>query len=236
MTKIRLLLRELRQANELSQEELARALQVSRQSIISLERGEYLPSMPVLISLIEFFGCPIDQLIDGVNITTAMTGYQINNQIEGGDEKQMQLTPWNPYQALDHMQEQMSGMVERTFGRGDWSNSLSTAAGAMNIHENEKEYEIDIQAPGYTEKDITIEMTEDTLTISGTKAAEEKKDGKNLVRREWQHSEFKRSIRFTHPIKEEKVEAKMENGTLRITAPKIEPVKPKIKKIKVKRG
>ena len=40
MTKIRLLLRELRQARELSQEELAQALNLSRQSIISLERGE----------------------------------------------------------------------------------------------------------------------------------------------------------------------------------------------------
>lgn len=232
MTKFRLLLRELRQANDLSQEELARALQVSRQSIISLERGEYLPSMPVLVSLIEFFNCPIDQLVDGVALTN---NYQTVNQIEKGGEKQMQLTPSNPFQAIDHIQEEMNGMIERTFGRGDWSNALQTTTGAMNIHENEKEYEIEFQVPGYTEKEITIEMTENTLNVSGSKE-EQNKEGKDVVRREWQHSQFKRSIRFTHPIKEEKVEAKMENGTLRIIAPKIEPAKPKVKKIEVKKG
>lgn len=232
MTKFRLLLRELRQANDLSQEELARALQVSRQSIISLERGEYLPSMPVLVSLIEFFNCPIDQLVDGVALTN---NYQTVNQIEKGGEKQMQLTPSNPFQAIDHIQEEMNGMIERTFGRGDWSNALQTTTGAMNIHENEKEYEIEFQVPGYTEKEITIEMTENTLNVSGSKEEQNKED-KDVVRREWHHSQFKRSIRFTHPIKEEKVEAKMENGTLRIIAPKIEPAKPKVKKIEVKKG
>lgn len=232
MTKFRLLLRELRQANDLSQEELARALQVSRQSIISLERGEYLPSMPVLISLIEFFDCPIDQLIDGVS---PKNNQQLVSQTEKGGEKQMQLTPWSPFQAIDHMQEEMNSMIERTFGRGDWSNALQATTGAMNIHESEKEYEIEFQVPGYTEKEVTIEMTENTLTVSGAKE-EEKKEGRDVVRREWQHSQFRRSIRFTHPIKEDKVEAKMENGTLKIIAPKIEPTKPKVKKIEVKRA
>lgn len=231
MTKIRLLLRDLRQSRSLSQEELARALQVSRQSIISLERGEYLPSMPLLVSLIEYFGCPIDELVEGVSLQQAK-----QQLLSGkGGEQQMQLAPWNPFQAIDRMHEEMNSMVERTFGRGDWSTALSSSAGAMNIHESETEYEIELQTPGYSEGDISIEMTEDTLTISGTKKDEQKKEGKNIVRREWQHSEFSRSIRFTHPIKQEKVEARLENGTLTVIAPKVEPVRPKVKKIEVKK-
>lgn len=229
--QFRLLLRELRQAHELSQEELARALNVSRQSIISLERGEYLPSAPVLIALMEYFNCPIDHLIDGIKITAIQTS---NDPQKGGDEN-MQLAPWNPFQAIDRMHEEMNEMVEKTFGRTDWSRAIGATAGAMNIHENEKEYDIDIQVPGYSEDDINIEMTEDMLTISGTKKQEEKKDGKNLVRREWEHSEFSRSIRFPSPIKTENVEAKMENGTLSIVAPKVEPAKPKTTKIQVKK-
>src|SRR5689334_3437702 len=66
--KIRLLLRDLRTSHELSQEELARALNLSRQSIISLERGEYLPSSPVLLAMMEFFNCSIHDLIEGINV------------------------------------------------------------------------------------------------------------------------------------------------------------------------
>ncbi len=230
MTEIKLLLRQLRNERDLSQEELARALNLSRQSIISLERGEYLPSSPVLLALLEYFNCPIERLVDGINITY----HEINN-IEEGGEQNMQLVPWSPFEAIDKMHDEMNTMFERNFTRGDWSHALGTVAGAMNIHENETEYEIEIQAPGYKEDELNLEMTEDTLTISGVKKEEEKKEGKNLVRREWQHSEFSRSVRFATPIKEDKVEAKLENGTLTITAPKVEPVKPKIKKIEVKK-
>jgi HSP20 family protein len=232
MPRFRLLLRQLRQNQSLSQEELARALNVSRQSIISLERGEYLPSAPVLIALMEFFNCSLPELIEGVKIQQ-----QIANQTEKGGDETMQLAPWSPFQAIDRMQDEMNELINRNFGRGDWSRALGTVAGAMNIHETDKEYEIELQVPGYTEEDIQIEMTEDTLTVTGTKKHEDsQKEGKNLVRREWQHSEFSRSIRFATPIAEEKVEANLANGTLTVTAPKVEPVKPKVKKIAVKKS
>src|SRR5579871_2013337 len=130
-TKIRLLLRELRTSRDLSQEEVAQALNLSRQSIISLERGEYLPSSPVLLALMEFFNCPIEQLVDGIKVQ------QIENIKKGGEEN-MQITPWNPFQAIDRMQEEMNEMVEKNFGRGDWSRALAGATGAMNIHETPK--------------------------------------------------------------------------------------------------
>jgi HSP20 family protein len=225
-SQIRLLLKELRQARELSQEELAHELNVSRQSIISLEQGSYLPSAPLLISLMEFFNCPIEQLIDGINI---------QYEVEKGGEQNMQVMPWSPFQAIDQLHDEMGDLVDKTFGRVDWPRSLGTTAGAMNIHESDKEYEIEVQVPGYKEDEINIELTEDTLAITGEHKVEEKSDKKNLIRREWEHSQFSRSIRFATPIKEKDVEAKLENGTLLIVAPKVEPAKPKTTKIAVKR-
>jgi len=225
---IRLLLKNLRQSRELSQEELARALNVSRQSIISLEQGAYLPSAPLLISLMEFFDCSIDDLVDGMKIS--------HKQIEKGGEPNMQLVPSNPFQAIDRLHDEMNDMVEKTFGRVDWPRTIGTVAGAMNIHETDKNYEIEVQVPGFKDENLNIELTEDTLSITGEKKAEEQKEGKNLIRREWEHSQFSRSIRFATPIKEKDVEAKLENGTLMIVAPKVEPVKPKTTKIQVKKN
>jgi len=228
----RLLIKELRQDQELSQDELARALGISRQSVISLERGEYLPSFPLLIELINFFSCPLDQLVEGLPVNQIRQ--QISNNEEGG-EGTMQISKWDPYQAIDKMHDDMSDMVEKTFGRVDWPRTIGTTAGAMNIHETDKEYTLDLQVPGFKENEVSLELTDNTLTVSGEKHTDDKEEKKNFVRREWEHASFSRQVRFSQPIKEDKVEAKLTDGTLTITAPKVEPVKPKIKKIEVKK-
>lgn len=46
----------------ITQEELARAVGVSRQSIISIEKGQYVPSLPLALSLSAYFSCPTDDL------------------------------------------------------------------------------------------------------------------------------------------------------------------------------
>lgn len=231
-TELKLLLRDLRQAQDLSQDELARQLGISRQSIISLEQGAYLPSFPLLINMIHFFNCSLDELVEGAPKLVQ----QVNNQnIEEGGEQEMQIARWDPFQAIDKMHDEMGDVVERTFGRVDWPRALGTTAGAMNIHEMDKEYEIQVQVPGYKENEINLEFSDDTLTISGEKKTEEKEEKKNTIRREWAHASFSRQVRFAQPIMDEKVEAKLSDGTLTITAPKVEPVKPKIKKIEVKK-
>ena len=240
--ELRLLLRDLRQAQDLSQDELARQLGISRQSIISLEQGAYLPSFPLLINMIHFFNCSLEELVEGAPKLIQ----QANNQnIEEGGEQDMQIARWDPFQAIDKMHDEMGDVVERTFGRVDWPRALGTTAGAMNIHETDKEYEIQVQVPGYKEDEINLEFSDDTLTISGEKKVEEKEENpstgsgrassKTMIRREWAHASFSRQVRFAQPIKDEKVEAKLSDGTLTITAPKVEPVKPKIKKIEVKK-
>ena len=57
--------RELRSARGLRQEDLAHALQVSRQTINAIETGRYLPSLPLAIALARFFGKPVEELFHG---------------------------------------------------------------------------------------------------------------------------------------------------------------------------
>lgn len=54
--------REYRKRAGLTQEELARAMGVSRQTIISIERGRYIPSLPLALMIARFFGCPADEM------------------------------------------------------------------------------------------------------------------------------------------------------------------------------
>ena len=54
--------REYRLQRALSQEELANRVGVSRQSINSIERGRYVPSLPLALKIARLFDCPTDEL------------------------------------------------------------------------------------------------------------------------------------------------------------------------------
>ncbi len=55
-------IREFRLARGLTQEDLARMAGVSRQSVISIERGRYVPSLPLALRLARIFACSADEL------------------------------------------------------------------------------------------------------------------------------------------------------------------------------
>jgi len=54
--------RELRAEGRITQEELAQAMGVSRQTINSLERGRYIPSLPLALRIAEYFNRPVESI------------------------------------------------------------------------------------------------------------------------------------------------------------------------------
>ncbi len=57
--------RELRIERGLRQEDLAKALRVSRQTVNAIETGRYLPSLPLAMALARYFGKPVEDLFRG---------------------------------------------------------------------------------------------------------------------------------------------------------------------------
>jgi putative transcriptional regulator len=57
-------IKERRTRLSLTQKELAEALGVSRQTIISIERGRYVPSLSLALRFASFFACPTDELFE----------------------------------------------------------------------------------------------------------------------------------------------------------------------------
>ena len=55
---------ELRQTKGWTQADLARHLDVSRQTVISLEKGRYDPSLPLAFRIAALFGCSIEEIFD----------------------------------------------------------------------------------------------------------------------------------------------------------------------------
>jgi putative transcriptional regulator len=61
-------IRERRLERDLSQAALAQALDVSRQTINSIETGKYVPSLALALALGRFFGVPVEEMFDGDHV------------------------------------------------------------------------------------------------------------------------------------------------------------------------
>ena len=66
-------LEELRKQRAIRQEDLAQALGVSRQTVISLEKGKYNPSLALAFKLARYFGLPIEAIFDDCDESTDET-------------------------------------------------------------------------------------------------------------------------------------------------------------------
>lgn len=114
----------------------------------------------------------------------------------------------------------------------DWSNrnysTTNTTIPSVNIKESTDDFEVEVAAPGFGKSDFNIELDHDLLTISSNKKEENEasKDG-NYTRREFSYQSFSRSFTLPNTANSEKIEAKYENGVLRVVIPKKEEAKPK---------
>lgn len=93
---------------------------------------------------------------------------------------------------------------------------------SANITENGKDYKIELAAPGLEKKDFKIELENKVLTISSEKEEEKKEENKNFKRREFSYSSFSRSFQLPEDVLADKIDAKYENGLLKLTVPKKE--------------
>ncbi|GBB84541.1 hypothetical protein RclHR1_01110026 [Rhizophagus clarus] len=99
---------------------------------------------------------------------------------------------------------------------------------ALEVHETEKEYSVKAELPGMTKDQITADVRDNVLIISGEVKKDEKiKEGKTLVQ-ERRYGHFSRSISLPPNIKTEDVTAKFENGILEMNLPKSSPSGKKI--------
>ena len=99
------------------------------------------------------------------------------------------------------------------------------ASPAVNIIENEKDYEIEVAAPGMSKEDFKVRLENDNeLVISLEKKNEDKHEKKNYLRREFSYASFKQAFIIPDEVESEHIGAAMVDGVLRITLPKKEVV------------
>lgn len=96
-----------------------------------------------------------------------------------------------------------------------------TLAPRLDVVETDTEFEIEAEMPGLHREDIEISFDDGVLTIRGEKKIEEERKDKNLHVSERRYGEFRRTLRLPTSVDPNGIKATMENGVLRIVAPKL---------------
>ena len=103
----------------------------------------------------------------------------------------------------------------------------------VNIKETEKDFLIELVAPGWSKEDFNLTLEDNTLTISAQKKEETNSENEKVIRAEYKFSSFKRSFTLDEKVNAEAIAAQYVNGVLTVTLPKKEDVKPATKQISI---
>ena len=107
---------------------------------------------------------------------------------------------------------------------------------AVNICEDDKNYSVDVVAPGFKKGDFKVNVENDILTISAeskTESNTKEEDGRQYSRREYGYHSFTRSFTLPDNTEEDNITANYEDGILKLNIPKSVQQEKATKKIEV---
>lgn len=104
-----------------------------------------------------------------------------------------------------------------------WGRAMNIPA--VNITEHKDEYMVSLAVPGMKKDDFKIDVEGNMLTISSEKEESKEEKDKKFTRKEYNYSSFSRSFTLPEEINKEKIDAKYENGLLKISLPRKEEAK-----------
>lgn len=113
-------------------------------------------------------------------------------------------------------------------GTDKWTN---TSMPAVNIKDNTEGFELELAVPGMKKDDFTVEIDNDLLTISSEVNTENEEKEDNYTRKEFSFTSFKRAFTLPETVDGSKIDAKYEDGILKLTLPKKQEALPKPKRM-----
>lgn len=114
--------------------------------------------------------------------------------------------------------------VFNDFFNTDFMPKVNATAPAINVKESDKDYQVELAAPGLKKEDFSVNINDDgNLVIKMEKKEENKEENKasHYLRREFSFSKYEQTLILPDDVEKEEIRAKMENGVLTIDLPKL---------------
>ncbi len=216
-------LKNLRKENNLTQEDLADSLNVSRQTINALETGKYLPSIILALQIANFFDLEFDDIFcENTNLTDK------KKEIDAPKD----MSSWSTSREVNSLHD----AIDKTFDDAFFTKQNLLTLPQINVSSKGGSVIVEAEIPGVDEDNLDIEIGDTAIRISGEKKDEKEVDEKDYYHKEVNYGSFQRVVPLPCEVRHEGTEAEMSDGVLRITIPKMEEKKIKIIKVKAKRS
>ena len=135
------------------------------------------------------------------------------------------LVRWEPFRELGTLQSEMSRLMNGILeGNGRQSQNWVPA---LDVWETPTEVVYAFDLPGIPEQQISIEVKDETLTISADREKTEETSENGFYRFERRYGTFARAVGLPQGVDQENISARYENGVLEVRVPKPEEQKPK---------
>lgn len=121
----------------------------------------------------------------------------------------------------------MPSLFNELLNWDNWTNTHwdeTSAVTKMNVSESDNDYLLELTVPSLKKEDLNLSLDADgNLVIEMVKEqkSEEKDEKRNYLRREFGSIQFKRVMALPENVKKDKISAKVEDGMLRVTLPKV---------------
>ena len=132
-------------------------------------------------------------------------------------------------------QKNLSSFVDEFFPDfpTSWGRDLGGNFPPANIHETKDAFHVELSVPGRNKEDFKLNVENGNLTILFEKKEETKTEDYKTVRKEFSFKSFKRSFNLDDRIDTDGIQAKYDNGVLKVLLPKKEQGKESNKQISI---
>jgi HSP20 family protein len=137
----------------------------------------------------------------------------------------MALIRWDPFRDLLTLQDRMDRLFEESISRNRvFEQSLASEfwSPAVDIYETESEIVLKAELPGLKKEDVSIEVTDNSLVLTGVRSFEKDIREENYHRIERSYGSFSRTFSLPATVDQDGVNAKFIDGILEIHIPKAE--------------
>lgn len=131
----------------------------------------------------------------------------------------MAIVRWDPSREVDSLQSEVNRVFDAFFGAGSGAATRRWVP-AVDLVETEDDLVLRADLPGLDSDDISIEVKDRVLTVSGERKAEHEERSEGYYRVERAFGSFSRSLTLPEGIDADKIEAAFDKGVLEIRVPK----------------
>lgn len=138
-------------------------------------------------------------------------------------ETERGINVWEPFRDLRRMHDEMDRLFSSLWPAGDGElTKTSVWLPAVDVYEEKDQIIVQAELPGVNKDDLSLSLTEDTLTIKGQRKFEHEEKQEGYYRVEGRYGGFQRTLELPVPVKADAVKAEYKDGILKITLPKAE--------------